>query len=159
IEDAGGRLTALSLFLTSVAGNIGSSENPVRVGSAAPGASALELTANATANASGKGNVFVWDSAADLGGMAHGVVLRVSSAGSGTPVDNTTGIFALRSSAGGVEIAGDLSATTSVSVQAAESIVSTGNSAILAPTTILYSTDGSVGEAGAPLLLNGQTSL
>jgi hypothetical protein len=139
-------LTAPTIGLTATTGNIGQQLTPIQVSGGNSGTVQLQLTANATANTVNNGNIFITDADSDVNASTPALLLSTSSAGTGSPVDGTTGNFQLVATTGGIEIDGSLSATSSLNFTAQTNILwSSGTTS--APSLTLTAI-GDVGSSG-----------
>src|SRR5262249_6813655 len=126
-------ITSAVISLISSAGNIGASGTPLIVSGGNSGNAQLTLTANATATTSGNGNVYIADSDSDVSGSQPALILGASAAGSGTAVDNTTGNFEVSTGNGGIQVAGAITATTDVKLQAQTNILAGAGGSVAGP--------------------------
>src|SRR5205814_1028220 len=138
-------IAAPTISLTAITGNIGvDAGTPFLVSSGASGTTQLNLSATATANTSGNGNISISDSDADVSSLQPALLLS-AFAGSGTPVDNTTGNLTLTQTGGSIGIhpvisPASVSATTKIVFTAQNSIVQLHGEVISAPTINLTAT-------------------
>lgn len=146
---------APTISLTTSEGNIGES-NGLLLSSGNTGTQ-LSLSVSAGANVSGKGNVYILDADAD-GALQTAMLLTSASAGSGIPVDNTTGNLQVRTTSGGITVGGTVTATTSVDLQANTNLYS-NNAIVSAPVVSLSATNGGIVPLGlaAPLQFTATT--
>ena len=142
-------LAANTMNLTATAGNIGSNAFPLLVGTTG---SNLHLTAAANANTSGNGNIYLNDADNDPVGSSA-LFIGASSAGSGTPVDSTTGNFSVTATNGSIALEGNASASNSLTLQTAGSITRSGSFTASSQTMTLAATNGNIGSSAFPLLV------
>lgn len=145
-----GQINSPSMTMTSATGNIGSSVNPIMVFGPQFFNVPTHVSATATANTPGNGNIYL------LGGNNQGTVIDSATAGSGTPVDNTTGNFNFDNTIADITLAGMVSSSSSVTLQSAGSILSSATGQVTGPTVNLTAGAG-IGSPSQPLAYNAST--
>src|SRR5205814_1578317 len=157
-------ISAPTISLTATTGNIGVDASlPFLVSSGASGTTQLNLSATATANTPGNGNISISDSDADVSALQPAVLLT-AFAGSGTPVDNTTGVLTMIQTGGSIGIhpviaPATVTASNKIVFTAQNSIVQLHGEVIAAPTISLTALTGNIGvDASLPFLVSSGAS-
>ncbi len=161
IQKHGESITAPVINMTAVAGNIGLSEtSPTIVSSGSSSKTQLQLTVNATANTNGNGNIWISDADQDVvwGVPVPALALKSAAAGSGTPIDATTGNIQITTIAGGISVAGATKASNVISFNSNSSILQTGVGSLAAPSINLKSNIGNIGSSSTPLSVSSGNS-
>lgn len=150
LSGVAGLIKSSSITMASATGNIGSSVIPISFTRTTFVAAPTHITTTATANTSGNGNIYL------VSGNNQGAVIDSATAGSGTPVDNTTGNFSLATTVGDITVDGPVSGSTSVALESAGSIFSGATGQVNGPTVNLTASAG-IGSPLQPLAYNAST--
>src|SRR5262249_43745345 len=158
------RLTATSIDLVSVNGNIGSSGTRLRTD--AGGGSGAQLTVSATDTSSGQGNAFIDDlNSVNVGFSTVNKKLDITALGSLNIVgdlttNNTSSGSVTLNATNGVDIGGNVTVQNTsgtISITAGSNITRSGTFTLTAPNVALVATTGDIGAFVTPIMTRTST--